>query len=130
MVTLKNIIIGIVKIFGFLSLSFPFPKHSHLNYKLNYSLYQPALDSVPQVQPLHVKKVPESQQTCRHSILFDKQQRKMQHSQPQQFVPFAGPAKIISSPGNDFTGITAILNRILSDKGFGGNFCIHASRLT
>ncbi|XP_072130696.1 bromodomain testis-specific protein [Mobula birostris] len=66
----------------------------HPNYKLKYSLYQPALDYFPQVQPLHVREVTESPQTYRHPILSDSQKTKMQPSQPEQFVP----AKIIISP--------------------------------
>ncbi|XP_072918766.1 bromodomain-containing protein 3-like [Hemitrygon akajei] len=66
----------------------------HPNYKLKYSLYQPALDYFPQVQPLYVREVTESPKTYSHPILSDSQKTKIRPSQPEQFVP----AEIIISP--------------------------------
>ncbi|XP_069795301.1 bromodomain-containing protein 3-like isoform X2 [Narcine bancroftii] len=72
--------------------------YSYRNYKLNCCMHQPALNSVPQVHALHVRKEPESPQICSHPILLDSHQSKMQLSQSQQFVPLFGPGRIIISP--------------------------------
>ncbi|XP_067894142.1 bromodomain-containing protein 3-like [Heterodontus francisci] len=85
-------------------------KHNHLNYKVKYSLHQPAWNLTPQVQSLAGNKVPQSRQTHSQPILFGNHQTKMQHSEPRQFVPLEEPAQIIISP----PGLAAVVSPLHS----------------
>ncbi|XP_078416907.1 bromodomain-containing protein 3-like [Cetorhinus maximus] len=81
-------------------------KHNHLNYKMKCSLRQAAWNAVPQVQSLTGSKTPQSRRMHSQPICFRNHQRKIQNSEPRQFVP----ARIIISP----PGLPAVVSPLHS----------------